>query len=125
MQNIFPSQRSTSSSSYLMINIYLVNLFLQNVLPCSYNGSCEVKKETRRYCTACRLAKCFLVGMSSDFIRKEERKSTKLSSSSESRSDTLVTNNRMVVCIRLSRDMSKNYSVRFLDMSEAERVYRC
>jgi hypothetical protein len=39
---------------------------------------------TRRCCTACRLAKCFAVGMSSDLIRKEVRRYTKHSSSSQS-----------------------------------------
>lgn len=37
--------------------------------------------DTRRCCTACRLAKCFSVGMSSDLIRKEEKKDKQYSSS--------------------------------------------
>jgi len=36
-----------------------------------------VTKSTRRYCTACRLAKCISVGMSSDLIRKEDLTGTK------------------------------------------------
>lgn len=33
--------------------------------------------QTRHNCTACRLAKCFTVGMSSDLIRKEDYKKSK------------------------------------------------
>ncbi len=36
---------------------------------------------TRHNCTACRLAKCFRMGMSSDLIRKEDHKKVKNSSS--------------------------------------------
>jgi hypothetical protein len=36
-----------------------------------------VNVKTRRTCAACRLAKCFRMGMSSELIRKEDRKLTK------------------------------------------------
>ncbi len=34
---------------------------------------------TRKVCTACRLAKCFSVGMSTDLIRKEDYHTKKYS----------------------------------------------
>ena len=36
---------------------------------------------TRHNCTACRLAKCLAIGMSSDLIRKEDKKRIKTTSS--------------------------------------------
>ena len=39
---------------------------------------------TRHVCAACRIRKCFLIGMSSDLIRKEILKSTKQPSSTQS-----------------------------------------
>jgi hypothetical protein len=53
----------------------------QDVSACRFDGHCEVTKSTRRYCAACRLAKCLTVGMSPDFIRKEELTGTKRKSS--------------------------------------------
>ncbi|CAF1237877.1 unnamed protein product [Adineta steineri] len=48
----------------------------KNIRLCLLNGSCEIDINTRRNCTACRFAKCLLMGMSPDLIRKEvqERK---------------------------------------------------
>lgn len=43
--------------------------------------------QTRHNCTACRLAKCFTVGMSSDLIRKEDYKKSKKSLSTTSKSN--------------------------------------
>jgi hypothetical protein len=39
---------------------------------------------TRKVCTACRLAKCFSVGMSTDLIRKEDYHTKKYSVSTVS-----------------------------------------
>lgn len=36
---------------------------------CRFDGQCEVNINTRHLCTACRLAKCFALGMSTDFFR--------------------------------------------------------
>jgi hypothetical protein len=38
-------------------------------LTCRYSGNCEITKYTRLGCTACRLNKCFSIGMDPDFIR--------------------------------------------------------
>ncbi len=40
--------------------------------------------QTRRNCASCRLAKCLLMGMSPDLIRKEEKQTRKYSSLSKS-----------------------------------------
>lgn len=40
--------------------------------------------QTRHNCTACRLDKCFRVGMNSDLIRKEDYKKVKFSSTTKS-----------------------------------------
>lgn len=45
---------------------------LQDVYVCRYDGHCEVNMLTRKVCAACRLAKCFAVGMNTDLIRKED-----------------------------------------------------
>jgi hypothetical protein len=42
------------------------------ILPCEYDGHCEVNKVTRRACGSCRLRKCSAIGMSADRIRKED-----------------------------------------------------
>ncbi|CAF3359856.1 unnamed protein product [Rotaria socialis] len=44
----------------------------ENAVVCRYGGNCEVNMLTRKVCAACRLGKCFLVGMSVDLIRKED-----------------------------------------------------
>ncbi|CAF1307508.1 unnamed protein product [Adineta steineri] len=49
----------------------------QNRRLCFFNRTCEINVDTRRKCTDCRLAKCRLVGMSSDLIRKEEKQEKK------------------------------------------------
>ncbi|UJR32854.1 hypothetical protein I4U23_020316 [Adineta vaga] len=38
-------------------------------LLCQYSGDCEITKFNRLGCTACRLKKCFTIGMNPDFIR--------------------------------------------------------
>ncbi|CAF1112670.1 unnamed protein product [Adineta ricciae] len=44
----------------------------KEIAVCRFDGRCEIVKTTRKYCTACRLAKCLNVGMNPDLIRKEE-----------------------------------------------------
>ncbi|CAF1522004.1 unnamed protein product [Adineta ricciae] len=38
---------------------------------CRYDACCEINVETRKSCIPCRLMKCFAVGMSIEFIRKD------------------------------------------------------
>ncbi len=56
--------------------------------------------QTRHNCTACRLAKCFKMGMSSDLIRKEDYKKIKDSSSTKSNNIEQVTSNHITVRIK-------------------------
>jgi hypothetical protein len=58
--------------------------------------------ETRHSCTACRLAKCFAMGMSSDLIRKEDY--TKLKSPSSRKSNT----NEPTISTQLTVRFKKN-----------------
>ncbi|CAF0719274.1 unnamed protein product [Adineta steineri] len=58
------------------------------VRPCNFDKRCEINMQTRHTCTACRLAKCFMMGMSSDLIRKEDTKKLKRSSSLKQSSTT-------------------------------------
>ncbi|CAF0712036.1 unnamed protein product [Adineta steineri] len=53
------------------------------VRPCTFNKCCEINVQTRHTCTACRLTKCFMMGMSSDLIRKEDTKKLKQSSTTD------------------------------------------
>ncbi|CAF1214324.1 unnamed protein product [Adineta ricciae] len=46
--------------------------YSQRSLVCHFDGKCSVTTETRKFCTACRFAKCLSIGMNSDFIRKED-----------------------------------------------------
>ncbi|CAF1214311.1 unnamed protein product [Adineta ricciae] len=45
---------------------------IKNTLVCYYAKNCSITIETRKLCTTCRLRKCLAVGMSPDFIRKED-----------------------------------------------------
>lgn len=57
--------------------------------------------DSRRHCTACRLAKCFSVGMNSDLIRKEERRNEKYSPKSKYKVNKDAVHNQIEVCIRI------------------------
>ena len=35
---------------------------------CLFKGECPISVQTRRFCPACRLQKCFTVGMKADLI---------------------------------------------------------
>lgn len=57
-------------------------------------------KHARRNCTFCRLANCFSVGMSSDLIRKEETKPTKLATANKIKTHKRTADKQKEVCIR-------------------------
>ncbi|CAF3830329.1 unnamed protein product [Rotaria sp. Silwood1] len=61
------------------------SLNIKNMNPCQYGNQCKITVQTRKCCSSCRLAKCFAMGMSIEFIRKEYRRS-KCSSSIKSKS---------------------------------------
>ena len=56
--------------------------------------------QTRHNCTACRLAKCFSMGMSSDLIRKEDHKKSKNSSKETSNDKKQATPQQLTVRIK-------------------------
>jgi hypothetical protein len=59
--------------------------------------------DSRRRCTACRLDKCFSMGMSSDLIRKEEQKNRKYSSSTKFNTTKHAVSKQVIVRIKLIR----------------------
>lgn len=44
------------------------------VTPCPFTGNCLINKVTRKFCSACRLAQCFRVGMKKEWIYTEEER---------------------------------------------------
>ncbi|VDM34401.1 unnamed protein product [Hydatigera taeniaeformis] len=42
--------------------------------PCLFNGSCLIQVKTRRFCSPCRLSKCFAVGMRKSCIMDDKAK---------------------------------------------------
>ncbi|XP_025096039.1 nuclear hormone receptor family member nhr-48-like [Pomacea canaliculata] len=46
----------------------------QETRKCVFQGNCCVDKNTRRFCPACRLQKCYHVGMRPELILREEEK---------------------------------------------------
>ncbi|CAF4383161.1 unnamed protein product, partial [Adineta steineri] len=46
-------------------------------LHCNDKNDCKITSETRRNCSACRLAKCFSSGMQSDRLSTIEQKAEK------------------------------------------------
>ncbi|XP_076470016.1 nuclear hormone receptor family member nhr-8-like [Babylonia areolata] len=53
---------------------------------CLFKGECPIDVKTRRFCPACRLAKCFSVGMQADLILDEEEKKQRILKMSEKKS---------------------------------------
>ncbi|CAF1369060.1 unnamed protein product, partial [Adineta steineri] len=83
--------------------------------PCCFNKCCEINMQTRHTCTACRLTKCFTMGMSSDLIRKEDTKKLKCTSSlkqnsttNQSTSQQVTTAPQLVTSNILHRDQSSH-----------------
>ena len=68
-------------------NYFLENfaVFFKERFSCKFENHCEMNMYTRRFCSACRLAKCFASGMRMELIRgfrgkkNLERTSTNLS----------------------------------------------
>lgn len=52
---------------------------------CLFKGECPINVKTRRFCSACRLDKCFNVGMQPDLILDEEEKKQRILKMSEKR----------------------------------------
>jgi hypothetical protein len=53
---------------------------------------------TRKMCAACRLAKCFSVGMCTDLIRKEDYRTKKYSLSTGSENEQALKCKKVMVC---------------------------
>ncbi|CAF3530607.1 unnamed protein product [Rotaria sordida] len=49
---------------------------LKNImeLKCRFDGNCDITIENRRFCTYCRIKKCFAIGMRKEWIRSEQEK---------------------------------------------------
>lgn len=47
--------------------------FLKDQFVCRLSGDCKIDERSRRQCTACRLRKCFSMGMIKERIRTEEQ----------------------------------------------------
>ncbi|KAK3095366.1 hypothetical protein FSP39_013806 [Pinctada imbricata] len=43
------------------------------VFTCSFDGNCKLDTHTRKFCSGCRLKKCFQIGMKKDWILSEEQ----------------------------------------------------
>ncbi|XP_045189324.1 nuclear hormone receptor HR96-like isoform X3 [Mercenaria mercenaria] len=64
------------------------NALKTKVFTCSFEGNCKLDQHTRKFCSGCRLKKCFDVGMKKDWILSDEqlakrRKKSVRSSSNE------------------------------------------
>ncbi|XP_033757190.1 nuclear hormone receptor HR96-like [Pecten maximus] len=44
-----------------------------NVFTCSFDGNCKLDTHTRKFCSGCRLKKCFDIGMKKDWILSEDQ----------------------------------------------------
>ncbi|PVD29622.1 hypothetical protein C0Q70_08877 [Pomacea canaliculata] len=54
-------------------------------LKCVFNGNCVIDTVTRKFCSSCRLQKCFRLGMKPQLILNDERKKARLSRSNKQR----------------------------------------
>ncbi|KAK7109865.1 nuclear hormone receptor family member nhr-8-like isoform X2 [Littorina saxatilis] len=52
---------------------------------CLFKGECPVNVQTRRFCPACRLQKCFTVGMKADLILDDGERKARMDKVSENR----------------------------------------
>lgn len=53
------------------------NAYKEQRLKCLFEGRCLITKDTRRFCSKCRLLKCFTTGMKREWILTDEQKHTK------------------------------------------------
>lgn len=53
--------------------------------PCMFRGECPITVQTRRFCPACRLRKCFEVGMRADLILDDRERKARMEKVSENR----------------------------------------
>nr|KAG5714183.1 hypothetical protein BaRGS_018400 [Batillaria attramentaria] len=53
--------------------------------PCMFRGDCPVTVQTRRFCPACRLRKCFEVGMKAELILDDRERRARMEKVSENR----------------------------------------
>lgn len=49
------------------------NALKKKAFNCTFDGNCRLDPHTRKFCSSCRLKKCFLVGMKKDWILNEEQ----------------------------------------------------
>ena len=73
--SFFSSQCLQWTCKLTRINWMLISIVLdfliefQLIYTCRVSNSCEITMTTRRYCSACRLKKCFKQGMKKELIR--------------------------------------------------------
>ncbi|XP_048747470.2 nuclear hormone receptor HR96-like isoform X4 [Ostrea edulis] len=49
------------------------NALKAKVFACSFDGNCKLDTHTRKFCSGCRLKKCFDIGMKKDWILSEDQ----------------------------------------------------
>ncbi|KAK7486209.1 hypothetical protein BaRGS_00022532 [Batillaria attramentaria] len=49
----------------------------KDIPSCVFQDKCEINKATRRFCAACRLKKCFAVGMNADLILDDKERTAR------------------------------------------------
>ncbi|PAA93254.1 hypothetical protein BOX15_Mlig017314g2 [Macrostomum lignano] len=49
------------------------NAFKNMDMKCNFSGSCSISINTRKFCSPCRLKKCFLIGMKKELILNESQ----------------------------------------------------
>ncbi|XP_062611264.1 nuclear hormone receptor HR96-like isoform X1 [Saccostrea cucullata] len=49
------------------------NALKTKVFACSFDGNCKLDTHTRKFCSGCRLKKCFDIGMKKDWILSEDQ----------------------------------------------------
>ncbi|CAF0858954.1 unnamed protein product [Rotaria sordida] len=62
---------------------------------CRHNNACEITFNTRRHCSACRLAKCLINGMKRDRLLKAEEKAKNRHMTKENQNFISQTNNKI------------------------------
>ncbi|KAL4231392.1 hypothetical protein ACF0H5_008971 [Mactra antiquata] len=60
------------------------NALKTKVFTCSFEGNCKLDQHTRKFCSGCRLKKCFDVGMKKDWILSDDQLAKRRKKSSRS-----------------------------------------